>query len=105
MQASLADAQDEDRLKRAVNTVPTHAELNAMLARSEQERLIFDHLDRTLTWPEPAGVVRLPSQHLPSRRCRPSVGLEESCIDHLSLRGQHPAGLIHVHGSVNKDGD
>lgn len=47
-------AQDEDRLKRAVNAVPTHAERNAALARSEQERLIFDHLDASLPWPEPA---------------------------------------------------
>lgn len=65
--ASLAtNAQDEDRLKRAVNTVPTHAELNAMLARSEQERLIFDHLDRTLAWPEPAGKRNPPAGDLPN---------------------------------------
>ncbi|KAK9816457.1 hypothetical protein WJX72_000543 [[Myrmecia] bisecta] len=45
--------QDEERLKRAVNHVPSHAELNAMVARSEEERLAFDRMDAELQWPLP----------------------------------------------------
>ena len=58
-----------------MNTVPTHAELNVSLARSEQERLIFDHLDRTLTWPEPAGVSHLPVSTLPSEALQAVLGV------------------------------
>ena len=47
--------QDEERLKKAVNTVPTHAELNAMLARSEEERAKFDRMDAELWWPPAEG--------------------------------------------------
>ena len=43
--------QDEDRLKKAVNSVPSHAELNVMLARSEEERVRFDRMDANLDWP------------------------------------------------------
>ena len=57
-----------------MNTVPTHAELNATLARSEQERLIFDHLDRTLAWPEPAGVGHLPSSDPAQQQSTPEAG-------------------------------
>lgn len=31
--------------------MPSHAELNAMLARSEDERLRFDRMDADLDWP------------------------------------------------------
>jgi hypothetical protein len=48
-------AQDEERLKKAVNTVPSNAELNVMLARSEEEKVKFDCLDRELSWPADEG--------------------------------------------------
>lgn len=51
-----------------------HAELNAMLARSEQERLIFDHLDRTLAWPEPAGAGNLLARVPAQQRFAPDAG-------------------------------
>ena len=38
-------AQDEDRLKQAVNTAPTHAELNARLARSPGEAAAWADMD------------------------------------------------------------
>lgn len=45
--------QDEERLKKAVNEVPTHAQLNAMIARSEEERVAWDLMDTQLNWPAP----------------------------------------------------
>lgn len=47
--------QDEERLKKAVNAVPSRQELNAMLARSEAEQVEFDRLDRELSWPAEEG--------------------------------------------------
>lgn len=47
--------QDEERLKKAVNAVPSREELNAVLARSEAERVEFDRLDRELSWPAEEG--------------------------------------------------
>ena len=38
-------AQDEDRLKRAQNVVPSWPELNRQLARSEEEFQLFERLD------------------------------------------------------------
>ena len=48
-------AQDEERLTKATNSVPSHAELNAMVARSEEERQTFDRMDAELPWPAPEG--------------------------------------------------
>ncbi len=48
--------QDEERLKKAVNAVPSRQELNAQLARSEAERVEFDRLDRELSWPAEEGL-------------------------------------------------
>ena len=48
-------AQDEERLKKAVNQVPTNEELNAMLARSETELQLFNRLDQELEWPDEQG--------------------------------------------------
>lgn len=43
--------QDEERLKKAVNKVPTAAEMNRMLARSPQEVDMFDKMDARTDWP------------------------------------------------------
>ena len=48
--------QDEERLKKAVNAVPSRQELNGQLARSEAERVEFDRLDRELSWPAEEGL-------------------------------------------------
>lgn len=48
--------QDEERLKKAVNAVPSRQELNAQLARSEAELVEFDRLDHELSWPAEEGV-------------------------------------------------
>lgn len=37
--------QDQDRTRRATNAVPTPEEMNSMLARSEEEKVLFEHLD------------------------------------------------------------
>ena len=47
--------QDEERLKKALNQVPTNEELNAMIARSEVELQLFDRLDAELAWPDQEG--------------------------------------------------
>ena len=65
-----AGAQDEERLKKAINTVPTHAELNAMVARGEPEREAFDRMDAELSWPSlegaPCGHTAAPPAHTPA---------------------------------------
>ena len=43
--------QDEERMKKAVNKVPTPAELNRMLARTPKEVDLFDKLDAQPGWP------------------------------------------------------
>lgn len=43
--------QDEERMKKAVNKVPTAAEMNRMLARSPQEVDLFDKMDARSDWP------------------------------------------------------
>lgn len=48
-------AQDEERLKKAVNQVPSNEDLNVMIARSEQELRLFNQLDRELDWPDEQG--------------------------------------------------
>ena len=55
LNGSSAVAQDEERLKKAVNQVPTNEELNAMLARSENELQLFNRLDQELEWPDEQG--------------------------------------------------
>ena len=55
LNGSSAVAQDEERLKKAVNQVPTNEELNAMLARSETELQLFNRLDQELEWPDEQG--------------------------------------------------
>ena len=40
--------QDEDRLKRARNVVPSWSELNRQLARSEEEFQLFERMDAEL---------------------------------------------------------
>ena len=55
LNASSAVAQDEERLKKAVNQVPTNEELNAMLSRSETELQLFNRLDQELEWPDEQG--------------------------------------------------
>lgn len=42
---------DSKRSLRSGADVPSHAELNRMLARSPDELEVFDHLDATLDWP------------------------------------------------------
>ena len=49
--ASPARAQDEDRLKAAVNRVQTHADLNRQLARSPEELAAWEAIDRDQLWP------------------------------------------------------
>ena len=49
--------QDEERLKKAVNAVPSNEELNSLLARSDGEKALFDRLDRELPWPQEEGVI------------------------------------------------
>ena len=44
--------QDEERMKRAVNVVPSHRELNAMMARNPAEEELFNRLDAELPWPQ-----------------------------------------------------
>ena len=44
--------QDEERMKRAVNVVPSHSELNAMMARNPAEEELFNRLDAELPWPQ-----------------------------------------------------
>jgi len=56
LNGSSAVAQDEERLKKAVNQVPTNEELNAMLARSENELQLFNRLDQELEWPDEQGM-------------------------------------------------
>jgi hypothetical protein len=46
--------QDEERMKKALNEVPSHAELNAMLARTEEERQLWDKMDAEHEWPGPS---------------------------------------------------
>ncbi|BDA42833.1 ATP-dependent helicase BRM [Coccomyxa sp. Obi] len=53
--------QDEERLKKAVNAVPSRQELNAQLARSEAERVEFDRLDCELSWPAEEDEDEIPS--------------------------------------------
>ncbi len=53
--------QDEERLKKAVNQVPTNEELNAMIARSEAELQLFNRLDAELAWPDQEGKPSLES--------------------------------------------
>ena len=48
--------QDEERLKKAVNQVPSHEELNAMVARSEPELALFNQMDAELDWPDEQGM-------------------------------------------------
>ncbi|CAK0787464.1 hypothetical protein CVIRNUC_010684 [Coccomyxa viridis] len=53
--------QDEERLKKAVNQVPSHEELNAMVARSESELQLFNQMDAELDWPDEQGEEELPA--------------------------------------------
>lgn len=53
--APAAGLQDEERLKKAVNQVPSNEELNAMVARSEDELVLFNQLDREMQWPDEQG--------------------------------------------------
>jgi hypothetical protein len=93
--------QDEDRLKKAVNSVPSHAELNAMLARSEEERVRFNRMDAEHDWPgfegappHPPGKPLLLSLVLalngPTQAHRPLCdGVLEACnILGLMMRGE-----------------
>ena len=48
-------AQDEDRLKQAVNQVQTHADLNRQLARSSEELAAWEAIDRDQLWPGDPG--------------------------------------------------
>lgn len=43
--------QDEERMKKAVNKIPTPAELNRLLARTPREVDLFDKLDAQPDWP------------------------------------------------------
>jgi len=42
---------DEERFKVATNQVPDLKKINHMIARSEEERHLFDSLDETIDWP------------------------------------------------------
>ncbi len=53
---SAAGPQDEERLKKALNQVPSNEELNAMLARSADELVLFNRLDRDMEWPDEQGM-------------------------------------------------
>ena len=50
--------QDEERLKKAVNQVPSNEELNTMVARSESELQLFNRMDAELDWPDQQGPVQ-----------------------------------------------
>ena len=43
---------DADRLAAASNVVPTHGEVNARLARTPEERALYDRMDAELDWPD-----------------------------------------------------
>ena len=55
-EAPAVGSQDEERLKKAVNQVPSNEELNAMVARSAGELELFNQLDRELEWPDEQGM-------------------------------------------------
>ena len=55
MLESALSVQDEERLKKAVNQVPTNEELNGMIARSKDELQLFNRLDAELAWPDQEG--------------------------------------------------
>jgi len=58
--------QDEERMKKAVNKVPSPAELNRLLARSAKEVDLFDKLDAQPIWPiMPTGTSTPPPSLLP----------------------------------------
>lgn len=44
--------QDEERMKKATNVVPSHQQLNALLARTPDEEALFNKLDAELQWPQ-----------------------------------------------------
>ena len=58
--------QDEERLKKAVNQVPSHEELNAMVARSEPELQLFNQMDAELDWPDEQGTAFCTCKGVPS---------------------------------------
>ena len=66
--------QDEERMKKAVNKVPTAAELNRMLARNDKEVEIFDKMDAQPDWPT-----------IPSGQSRPTCGAEQKVLAASSL--------------------
>ena len=44
-------------MKQAMNMVPSNEELNNMLARSPEEKVLFDRMDREHAWPViPTGI-------------------------------------------------
>ena len=60
--------QDEERLKKAVNQVPSHEELNAMVARSESELQLFNQMDAELDWPDEQGTASYSCKTRPTLR-------------------------------------
>lgn len=50
-------------MKKAVNKVPTPAELNRLLARSPKEVDLFDKLDAQLPWPSLPSGAHIPLRH------------------------------------------
>ncbi len=68
-------------MKKAVNVVPTNSELNACLARSDDEKVLFDRLDAELEWPaESTGVGRSCRVLLPSRSSHSCPALPSFCV-------------------------
>ena len=59
-------------MKKAMNVVPSHSQLNHMLARSPDEEALFNKLDAELQWPqiplgEPSYSTNLERSQAPSR--------------------------------------
>lgn len=56
-------------MKKAMNVVPSHRELNAMLARTPAEEALFNRLDAELQWPQiPLGEIPDPGNTIKIRR-------------------------------------
>lgn len=75
--------QDEERLKKAVNQVPTNEELNAMIARSEAELQLFHRLDAELAWPDQEG--KPPPECFIRLHSSLNKSVHKSCGMHIGL--------------------
>ena len=92
LEALLADAA---RRTAASNEVPSHGKVNVLLARSADERALFDRLDAELAWPDaapPPPPPSLPAVQRGGRGARGRAAGQPVCCARGARRARAPRG-------------